>query len=141
MHFLREPADVVMTLDHMRRIAADRDTFNYVGIQGALRQEMVPAGSTRPVRRILSEQFLGRVFENFHKLTADDLSLFLGIGDAFEQLEETIRRVHVLESNMKVLLENALDHFFFARAEQPVVNEDAGELVSDRFVQQRRHDR
>ena len=43
--------------------------------------------------------------------------------------------------NVKVLSENALHHFFFTRAEQAVVDENAGELIADRLVQERGGDR
>ena len=42
---------------------------------------------------------------------------------------------------MKILTKHALDHFFLAGAEQAVVNKNAGELISDRFVQKRGGDR
>ena len=38
---------------------------------------------------------------------------------------------------MKIFAENALDNFFFARAQQSIVHEDAGKLVPDRLVQER----
>ena len=63
------------------------------------------------------------------------------IGHAFEQFQETIGGIDVLEANVKILAENALHHFFLARAEQAVVDENAGELVADRLVQERRRDR
>src|SRR5437868_8417929 len=121
MHFFREPADVVMTLDHMRRIAADRDAFDYVGIERALSEEMIAAVFARSVRGILSEQSLGGVFENLHKLAANDFPLFFGIDDASEQSQKLIRRVHVFQANVKVLLENARNHVYLARTQQPVV--------------------
>ena len=42
---------------------------------------------------------------------------------------------------MKIFAENALHHFFLVRAQQTVVDENAGELIADRLVQKRRHDR
>ncbi len=38
---------------------------------------------------------------------------------------------------MKVFAENALHNFFFARAQQSVIDKNAGELVADRLVQER----
>ena len=37
MHLVRQPADIVMALDHLRGIAFDRDAFNHIRIKRALR--------------------------------------------------------------------------------------------------------
>ena len=41
---------------------------------------------------------------------------------------------------MKIFAEDALHDFLFPRAQQTVVDENAGELVADGFVQKRGHD-
>ena len=58
-----------------------------------------------------------------------------------ELREEALRGVDVLELDVKILAEDALHHLFFARAEETVVDEDAGELIADRLVQKRGDDR
>ncbi len=41
LHFLRQPADVVMTLDQRRGIAADGHALDHVRIKRALREETI----------------------------------------------------------------------------------------------------
>ena len=41
MHFLRQPADVVMTLDHVRWISADGHAFDHIGIERALGEKSI----------------------------------------------------------------------------------------------------
>jgi len=44
-----------MALDHVRRVSANRDTLDHVGIKGALREEMITAMACRTIRRILGD--------------------------------------------------------------------------------------
>ena len=75
MHFFRQPADVVMALDHVRGIAADRDALDHVGVKRALREKL----DSRRVRgrstsRSSVEQFLSRVFKYADEFVADNFS-------------------------------------------------------------------
>src|SRR2546425_6427677 len=92
MHFFRKTTDVVMTLDHLRRVATDGDTLNYIGIKCALGEKtiafMSATGRTRGgelVRFVLPlfrEQFLGGMPKHFDEFVADDLTFLFRVSDA-----------------------------------------------------------
>src|SRR5436190_17317609 len=150
MHFLGQSSDVMMAFDHLRGIALDRHALNHIRIKRALRQKFVAAppacrraGRTRrgefavTVHLIFLEEFLGGMLKYFDEFIADQLSLRFGVGHSLEQFEKTITGVHIFQTHVKILAENALDDFFFSRAEQTVVYKNAGELVTDCPVQKR----
>ena len=63
-----------------------------------------------------------------------------GSVDALEPREEPLRRVDVDERDVEVAAER-LDHLLgLVLAQQAVVDEDAGELVADRLVDEQRGD-
>ena len=136
-----------MTFDHLRRIALDRNALDHIRVKGALREKFVTAVSAtgqtrcgefaRAVLAVFFEQFPGRVLKYFNEFAADDLAFLLRIGHAFECAQESFAGVHIFEAHAKIFAKDALHHFLLARAEQPVINEDAGELVADRLVQKR----
>ncbi len=78
--------------------------------------------------------FRGLGLEHFDEMAADDLALGLGIADARECAEEAVGRVDVDERDVVVAAEQAHDLVGFVEAHQAVVDEDAGELVADRLV-------
>src|SRR6266480_2771695 len=131
MHFFRQAADVVMTLDHLRGIAPDRYALDYVRVKRSLREKLVTAVSARGVSPVFLEQVLGRLLKYVDELVADQLSLGFGIGHAFEQRQETFAGVHVFQTHMEILAENALHDFFLARAKQSVVHKNTSKLVAD----------
>src|SRR5882762_4322168 len=118
MHFLWQPTDVVMTLNYLRGVAPDRYAFNHIRVERALREKFVTAVFPIVVSPVFLEQFLGGVLKYFDEFVADQLSFRFGIGHAFEQREETIAGVHVFQTHMEILAENALHNFFLTRAEQ-----------------------
>ena len=130
-----------MRLDHLRRVAADGNAFDHVGIKRALGEKLVAAVFVGAVLFVFGEQFLGRVLKHFDELVADDFSFRLRIGHAAQFGKKAFRRVHIFETDVKIFAEDALHHFFLAVAQQSVVDEDAGELVADGLVQKRGHDR
>ena len=144
MHFLRQAPDVVMRLDHLRRIAADGNAFDHVRIKRPLREKLVAAmsatGWTRrgefvgAVLSIFREQFLSRVLKDFDELVADDFAFLLGIGHAAELGKKALGSIDILETDVKIFAEDALHDFFLARAEQSVVDENTGELIADGLV-------
>ena len=123
-----------------RGIAADRDALDHVGIKRALGEKMI-AGVRTFVGPVLREQLLRRLLEDPDEFVPDDFAFRLRIGHALEQLEETLRGIDVFESDLEIFAENALHDLGFVFAQEPVVDEDAGELVADRLVQERRGDR
>ena len=127
-HLLRQAADVVMALDHRRRIAADGHGLDHVGIERALREELRLARAPR------------RRLEHLDERLADDLALALGVGHALEPPQEQLGGVLVLQLDLEMAAEDLPHHLRLAPAQQAVVDEDAGELVADGLVQQRRRD-
>ena len=89
---------------------------------------------------IFLEQFLRRALKYFDEFITDQLSFRFGIGHSFEQRQKTIAGVHVFQAHMKILAENALHDFFFSRAQQAVIDKNAGQLVADCLVQERSGD-
>src|SRR6202030_445715 len=78
VHLLGPPADVVMALDYVRRIAADGDTFDHVGIESSLREELKLMIGFRGLL-IGFGKVDNRIFEYFDELVANNLALLLRI--------------------------------------------------------------
>ncbi len=118
-----------MRLDGGGRTAQRRDAFDHVGIKRALRQEL----------RALD--LLRLTLEDIDEGAADDLALALGILDALEASEEQGGRIGVDERNVVVAAKQRDDFIGLARAHQTGVDENAGELIADRFMDQKGRDR
>ena len=74
------------------------------------------------------------VLEDANELLADDAPLLLGVRDALEPAEESLRGIDVDERDVEVPAER-LDHLRgLVLAQQPVVDEHARELLPDRLV-------
>ena len=80
------------------------------------------------------------LLEDADELLADDLALRLRVGDAGEPGEEPLLGAHVDERDVEVAAERLDDLLGLVRAHQPVVDEDARELVADRLVDEQRRD-
>ena len=82
----------------------------------------------------------GLLLEDADELLADPVPLLLRLGDALEPREEALLRLDVHERDLEVAAER-LDHLLgLVRAHEAVVDEDAGELVADRLVDEQRGD-
>jgi hypothetical protein len=80
------------------------------------------------------------LLEDADELGADDLALALGLGDAVQLVEEARLGVDGDERDLEGVAEGGDDLLALVLAHQPVVDEDAGELVADGAVhEQRRH--
>ena len=82
-----------------------------------------------------------RLLEDADELAADDLALLLGVGDPGERAEEALLGVDDDEVDAGRGDEVLLDLLGLARAQQPVVDEDAGQLVADGLLHEGRGDR
>ena len=110
----------------MRLLGLGRGGFDHVRINRPLRQ---PAG-------VLD---LGRLFlENVDENAADDLALLLRIGHALERREKPVLGVHADDLDPHVAREGLHHLIAFVQAQQAVVHENAGQLLADGAVQQRR---
>src|SRR5262249_6109366 len=116
-----QPADVVMRLDDLRR-ALDRDRFDDVGIEGALRE--VPRAGDAP----------GLALEDLDEAPPDDPPLLLGILDAGEALEKEVRSVHGADREAEPA-ERFLDLGALVSAQQAMVHEDRMEPLADRLAE------
>ena len=98
VHALGQAADIVVRLDRHRGAAGERDAFDHVGIERALRQEL---DGTAPVRGDLRRLRLERLDEQ----AADGLALRLGVGDAGERGEESVAGFDVDQRDVVVVAE------------------------------------
>ena len=108
-----------------------------VGIERALHEEF----DRLAVRPGGGDDVACRLLEDPDELTADRLALVLGVGEPGERVEEALGRVGHDELHAGRLDIVALDLLRLALAQQTVVDEHAGQLVTDRAVHQRRRDR
>ena len=107
-----------------------RDALDHVGIERALREEVRAAELLRLLLEHLDEQ------------PADGLALHLGIGRRRRARRGTGRAASRCTRRMLKRSRKVRHHLLgLAGAQQAVVDEDAGELVADRLVDQHRGDR
>ena len=126
LHAFRQSAHIVVALDRGRR-PAHRDGLDHIGIQRALGEEVEVAERLR---------FL---VEHVDEGGADDLALGLGIGDAGETGEEEVGGVDVMHRQRQLLV--ALHHLLrLVQPQQPVVHEDALQVIADGAMDDRRRD-
>src|SRR5690606_17682993 len=74
--------------------------------------------------------------EHFDEQAANRLALDLGVGHAFELRQEQILRLHMHQRYVVVLAVHGDDLLALALTHQAVVDEDAGEALADRFMDQ-----
>ena len=80
--------------------------------------------------------FLGFRLEHIDEQFADDLAFRFRVLDAVEFLQEQIGRVDINQRNIVMPAEQLLHRLAFIEPQQPVIDEHAGELRADRFVQE-----
>ncbi len=130
-----QAADVVVALDVGRPGAAAG--LDDVGVERALDEEL----HLLAVRTGLLDHLARGVLEHADEQPPDGLALLLGVGHAVELGEEAVRRVDHLEADARGRDVVGLDLLALALAQQPVVDEDAGEVVADGLVHQGGRDR
>ena len=127
-----QPAHVVVALDGGRAGAAAG--LDDVRVERALHEELdrlVGVGDDRA----------GLLLEDPDELAADRLALGLRVGDAGQRVEEPLARVDDPQLHAGRGDEVLLDLLGLALAQQPVVDEDAGQLVADGALHERGRDR
>ena len=92
-------------------------------------------------RKSAPPTLLRLLVEDLDEEPADGLALRLRVAHAVERGEEAVARVDMDERDVVVAAEEVDDLLGLALAQQAVVDEDAGELVADRLVDQHRGDR
>ena len=93
-----------------------------------------------PCTRNRVAELAGLLLEDADELLADALPLLLRLVDA-SRAGETILRLDVDERHLEVTAERLRDLARLVRAHEAVVDEDARQLVADRFVHEQRGDR
>ena len=119
----------MVRLDLRRDAVLRAARLDHVRVERALDEE----ADVAQLRRLL--------LEDADELLADDRALLLRVGDAGEPGEEPLLRFDVHERNAEVAGERLHDLLRLVLAQQPVVDEDARELVADRLVHEQRRDR
>ena len=119
VHIIRQAADVVVALDG-RALAAEA-ALDHVGIDGALGQEVHGA------------DLLGFILEHADELLADDLALALRGALPCQLLVEAVAGIDADKVDVKLaaFAEHLADLFALVLAQQAVVNEHAGQLLTD----------
>ena len=80
-------------------------------------------------------------FEHIDEQPSDGLALLFGIGNAGELTQKLLRCVDVDQRNIVVMAEQVDDGFGLVEPQQAVIDEHAGELIADRFMDQHGGDR
>ncbi len=94
------------------------------------------------VRARVALERLGLALEHLDELAADDLALGLGVAHALERPQELLARIDMHDLGMQAPSEHVHHQLRLVQAQQAVVDEHAGELVTDGAVDQRgRHAR
>ena len=79
--------------------------------------------------------------EDFDEFAPDDLAFGFRIGDADEVAEELRGGFDMNDLGVQLAGEHIHHHLAFIQAQQSMVDEDAGQLIADRAVDQRCGDR
>ena len=126
---LRQSADVVMGLDLGRVVGVVRRRLDDVGVERPLGEEIDRSQSSR------------LLLEDADERRADAAAFLLGVDHAGERVEELVGGVDVDEVDVALGAHHVDDPIALASTEQAVVDEDAGQLIADRAMHQRRSDR
>ena len=128
VHLLGQAADVVVRLD-LRRDARLAARLDHVRVERPLDEERRPP---EPSRLLL---------EHPDELLPHAAPLLLGVGDALEPGQEPLLGVDVDERARGSACESLDDLRGLVLAQEPMVDEDAGELVADSLVDEQCGDR
>ena len=99
-------------------------TLDHIGIKGALR-EVIERSET-----------LAFLFKHTDEFRADDLALLLRIRDAVELLQKALTRIDVLNVNVELAIEEVHQELRLALPHEALIDEHAGELITDRLLEQ-----
>ena len=135
LQVIGQPADVVVRLDVGRAGAAAR--LHHVRVQRALDQEL--AGLA--VLAGLGGDLPGRALERADELPADDLALALRVGHPGQRGQERLGLVRHHEPDPGGGHEVLLHLLRLALAQQPVIDEHAGQPVANGALHERGGDR
>ena len=130
LQILGQAADVVVALDLHRhplaslRVDVGAGRLDHIGIKRALGEVIEGA------------EALALLFEDADEFGADQFALLLGVGDAGELADEAFAGIDVLDVDVEALVEELHQELGLALAHEALVDEHAGELITDGLVQQ-----
>ena len=126
-----QAADVVMAFDVGRPCAAAR--LDHIWIERALHEEV-----HRPPRLPrLSHDVTSRILKDADELSSDDFALLLRVAHPGERIQEALLCINDDQSDTGRSDEVALDLLGLACAQQAMVDEDTGELISHSTLHER----
>ena len=128
IHTLGQATDIVMAFNGNTGAAGERNALNHIRIKRALRQKI------RPANRI------GLFFKNVNERTTNDFALLLWVADAVQLAKKQLRGIFMHQLDIEMVAEQP-DHLFaFAGPHHAGIDIHAGQLLTNRFMQQHRDD-
>src|SRR5690606_5248879 len=122
IHPLGQAADIMVRLDGDAGSAGEGDALDHIGVKRALGKKFGAADLARLRLEHIDEE------------PADGLALGFRIFNAGKLAKEEIGRVAVNERNIVMIAEEAHHLLRFARAHQPGIDINAGQLIADRLM-------
>ncbi|OIQ75598.1 hypothetical protein GALL_427340 [mine drainage metagenome] len=119
----------MVRFDGDRRPARKADRFDHVGVKRALGKEFCPLDAARVFLEHVDEQ------------ATDDFALGLGVGNPLKLAKEQIRFVGMDQRDVVVVAEHRHDLLRLVQPQQTMIDEDAGQLIANRLMDQDRRDR
>ena len=92
-------------------------------------------------RKSAPPTFVRLLLEHFDEQPADRLAFQFRIGDAIQRVEEQVGCVAMHQFDIEPVAERGDDVVRLALPQQPVIDENAGQLLADRLMDQHRGDR
>ena len=127
-HVIRQPAHIVVGLYCDRR-TLHRHALDDVRVQGALYEV------------IAFTELLRFFFEHVDEQAANNAALLLRFAHPFEGRKESVRSINAHQLDTERSCKKFFDFFALIQSHHAVINEDAGQLFSDRAVNKRCSDR
>ena len=131
-----QAADVVVALDGDGLLAFAAPGFDHVRVNGALCEK---GGAL--VATVASLQLGSFGLEDLDEFAADDLALVLGVAHAGELAQKLLAGIDMNDVGVQLAGEHLDNHLAFILAQQAMVDENAGELIANGAMDERRGDR
>ncbi|EIT87961.1 cytosine deaminase [Parascardovia denticolens IPLA 20019] len=126
----RQTAHVMVALDV--RGAGASAGLDHVRVKGPLHQEL----DLSPFVSGLGDDVTSGFLKGADELFANDLALALRLADAFQSAQEVFRGIHGHQLDSRRLDEIMLDLFHLPLAQEAMIHENAGQLLTDGLMDQ-----
>ena len=107
------------------RVNVGAGALDHIGVKGALGQV------------IEGTQAAALLFKHADEFRSNDFALLFRIGDVFEFFDETLASIDVFNVNVEFAIEEIHEEFRLPFPHESLVDEHAGELITDGFLQQK----